>query len=107
MQGDPTTYEFLISELQYEALGGQQSPLHTGKEASGDCCAQLKEEPEELKQKVNNVVGELWKLKVQPAEPKAIVDTRKCQVVLDFSVQPIVLGFIGVLIGVIVAGLWK
>jgi hypothetical protein len=63
-----------------------------------------------LKQIVDSVVAEVWKLKVQVqlVESKAEVDTRKYHVVLDCSVvSPVVFGFLGVLIGVLVAGLWK
>jgi len=85
VQGDPTTCGFIRSELQFEALEEKQRRQQTDKQASGDYYAELKQELEELKQIVNSVVADLWKLKVQlqPVESKAVVDTRKCHVVLD------------------------
>jgi len=76
----------------------------------------LKEELQEVKQTLDTVVAELWKLKVQPAELKPglnpelkpELDTRKLQIVLDSSVvAPVFVGFVGVLIAVFVAGRWK
>ena len=54
-------------------------------------------------------VADLWKLKVQPAEPKPELDTKKCHIVLDCSVvSPVLFGFVGVLIGAfVVAVMWK
>jgi hypothetical protein len=109
VQGDPTTCGFIRSELQFEALEEKKRQLQqTGKEASGDCYAELKESLEELKQKVDSVVDDLWKMKQQSAEAKGVVDTRKCHVVFDCSVlSPVAFGFIGVLVGVLVALLLK
>ena len=53
---------------------------------SADCYAELKEELQELKQTVDSVVADLWKLKVQLAVPKPELDTKKCHIVLDCSV---------------------
>jgi len=58
----------------------------TDKETSADYYAELKEELQELKQTMDSVVADLWKLKVQPAEPKPELDTKKCHIVLDCSV---------------------
>lgn len=70
-------------------------------EGSVACYTKLKEELQELKKIVDNIIVYLWKLKVQPAEPKPKVDTRKCQVVLDCStLSPVVVVCVGVLIGV-------
>jgi hypothetical protein len=116
MQGDPTTCGFIRSELEYEALEAQERRLETGKDASGDSYAELKEELQKVKQTLETVVAELWKLKVQPAEPKPglnpelkpELDTRKLQLVLGSSVVvPVFVGFVGVLIDVVVAGRWK
>lgn len=108
--GDPTTCGFIRLELQYDAdvSEAKQHMLQTAMEASVGSYAELKEELEEVKQTVDSVVVELWKLKVKPAEPKPEVDTRKCQVVLDCSaLSTIVVVFVGVFIGVVVARLWK
>ncbi|CAN6275125.1 unnamed protein product [Urochloa humidicola] len=107
VKGDPTTCAFIRSELQYEALEEKKCRQRADKEASGDCYAELKEELQELKQTVNSVVDDLWKLKQQPPEAKGVVDTRKCHVVLDGSVlYPVVFGFLGVLVGVFVGRLF-
>ena len=109
MQGDDTTYGFICSELQIEALEAKERWLQTGKETSADCYAELKEELQELKQTMDSVVADLWKLKVQPAEPKPELDTKKCHIVLDCSVvSPVFFGFVGVLIGAfVIAVMWK
>ena len=109
VQGDHTTCGFICSELQIEALEAKECRLQTGKETSADCYAELKEELQELKQTVDSVVADLWKLKVQPAEPKPEMDTKKCHIVLDCSVvSPVFFGFVGVLIGAfVVAVMWK
>ena len=72
--------------MQIEALEAKERRLQTGKETSADCYAELKEELQELKQTVDSVVADLWKLKVQPAEPKHELDMKKCHIVLDCSV---------------------
>ena len=83
--------------------------MQTGKETSADCYAELKEELQELKQTVDSVVADLWKLKVQPAKPKPELDMKKCHIVLDCSVVwPVFFGFVGVLISAfVVAVMWK
>ena len=86
VQVDHTTCGFICSELQIEALEAKERRLQTGKETSADCYAELKEELQELKQTVDSVVADLWKLKVQPAESKPELDTKKCHIVLDCSV---------------------
>ena len=60
--------------------------MQTGKETLADCYAKLKEELQELKQTVYSVVADLWKLKVQPAEQKPKLGTKKYHIVLDCSV---------------------
>ena len=66
------------------------------KEASGDCCSELKTELQELKQTLDSVVAELWKLKVKPAEPipKQIHEPKPKlkQIVIDYSAF---VGFVG------------
>ena len=88
VQGDHTTCGFICSELQIEALEARESRWQTGKETSADCYAELKEELQELKQTVDSVVVDLWKLKVQPTKPE--LDTKKCHIVLDCSVVSLV-----------------
>ena len=39
------------------------------KHAASDYCADLKEELQQVKQTLDNVVCELWKMRVQPVEP--------------------------------------
>lgn len=108
VQGDPTTCGFIRPELEYEAPEAKQRRLQIAMEGSVACYAELKKELQELKQIVDSIVVDLWKLNVQPAKPKPKVDTRKCQVVLDCStLSPVVVVCVGVLIGVVVAGLWK
>ena len=83
--------------------------MQTGKETSANCYVELKEELQELKQTMDSVVADLWKLKVQPVEPKPELDTKKCHIVLDCSVvSRVFFGFVGVLIGAfVVAVMWK
>ena len=64
--------------------------MQTGKETLVYCYAELKEELQELKQTMDSVVADLWKLKVQPAEPKPELDTKKCHIVLDCLVVSLV-----------------
>ena len=85
-------------------LEAQEHRLKAKKEASGDCCSELKEELQELKQTLDNVVAELWKVKVKPAEPIHEPKPEPKQIVIDYSVF---VGFVGVLIGVVVACMWK
>lgn len=82
--------------------------LQHGKDAAGDSYAKLKEELNEVKQVMDCIVAEVWKLKVQHVEPKPELDTRKLHVMLDSSVLAhVFVGFVGVLIGVIVVVMWK
>ncbi|XP_066395664.1 uncharacterized protein [Miscanthus floridulus] len=109
IKGDHTTYGFICFELQIEGLEARERRWQTGKETLADCYAELKEELQELKQTMDSVVADLWKLKVQPAEPKPELDTKKCHIVLDCSVVSLIfVGFVGVLIGAfVVAVMWK
>jgi len=108
VQGDPTTCGYIRPEVQNVKLEAQEYRLKAKKEASGDCCSELKEELQELKRTLDNVVAELWKLKVKPAEPipKPIHEPKPKpkQIVIDYS---IFVGFVGVLVGVVVACMWK
>jgi hypothetical protein len=58
VQGDPITCGYI-----------QEQRLKAKKEASGECCSEMKEELQELKQTVDSVVAELWQLKMKFAEP--------------------------------------
>ena len=90
VQGNHTTCGFICSKLHIEGLEARERRWQTGKETSADCYAELKEELQELKQTVDSVVADLWKLKVQPAEAKPELDTKKCHIVLDCSVVSLV-----------------
>ena len=61
-----------------------------------------------MKQTLDSVVVELWRLKVKPAEliPELIHELKPelKQIVVDYFVF---VGFVGVLIGVVVACMWK
>ena len=59
VQDDHTTYGFICSEMQIEALEAKERRLQIGKETSADCYAELKEELQELKQTVDSVVADL------------------------------------------------
>ena len=85
-------------------LEAQEHRLKAKKEASGDCCSELKTELQELKQTLDSVVAELWKLKVKPAEPIHEPKPEPKQIMIDYS---IFVGFVGILIGVVVACMWK
>jgi len=106
------------------ALEIEERRVQSVKDAAGVCCADLKEELELVKQTLDSVVGEVWKIKmlhveVMPAvkpevdnknmpavKPK--VDNKNMQIVLDSSfLAAIFVGFVGVMIGVVVVGMWK
>ena len=106
------------------ALEIEERRVQSVKDAAGVCCADLKEELELVKQTLDSVVAEVWKIKmlhveVMPAmkpevdnknmpivKPK--VDNKSMQIVLDSSfVAAVFVGFVGVMIGVVVAGMWK
>lgn len=103
------------------ALEAQEQRLQTVKDAAGVCCADLKEELELVKQTLDSVVAKLWKMKMLPIEVmpavklevnmpavKPEVDNKNMQIVLDSSfLAAVFVGFVGVLIGVVVAGMWK
>ncbi|CAN6215369.1 unnamed protein product [Urochloa humidicola] len=80
VKGDETSYRFIRSELQYEALEQQKCRELDDKGASGDCYDEKKEELQELKQTINSVVDDLLTLKQignSLVEAKGVVDTRK------------------------------
>lgn len=100
MQGDPSTCGFIRSEAEYESLEAHQ---RRSEAAAGDCCAQLKQELEELKEKLDSVVAELWKQKSEQE-----LESRKMQIVIDSSVVvPLLVGLVGVMFGVVVSGMWN
>jgi len=97
--------------------------MQAGQSASSDCYIELKEELEEVKKTlaivvaeleeakktVAMVVGELWRPKAlggaeTKAEPKPEPKAESKQIVLDFSVF---MGFVDLLIGVVLACMWK
>jgi hypothetical protein len=57
-----------------------------------------------LKQTLDSVVAELWRLKVKPTEPIPEPKPEPKQIMIDYSVF---VGFVGVLIGVVVSCMWK
>ena len=67
-------------------LEAQEYRLKAKKEASGDCCSELKAELQELKQTLDSVVAELWKLKVKPAEPIHEPKPEPKQIMIDYSI---------------------
>jgi len=58
-KGDPTTCGYNRHDLLYEATEPLERRMQSGKEASADYYAELKEELQELKQTVDSIVGEL------------------------------------------------
>ena len=50
-------------------MEASEQRLQNVKHAASDCCADLKEELQQVKQTLDNVVCELWKMRVQPVEP--------------------------------------
>ena len=81
------------------------------KEAGCDCCADLKEELQLMKETLDSVVAEIWRLK-QPAHAlpavKSEIEKKNMQIVFDSTILAhVFVGFAGVLIGVVVAGLLK
>jgi len=90
------------------------------KDAAGVCCADLKEELELVKQTLESVIAEVWKIKMLHVEVmptvkpkvdnknmpavKSKVDNKNMQIVLDSSFVVVVfVGFVGVLLGLLVA----
>jgi hypothetical protein len=58
--------------------------------------------------KIKAHVAELGEQKVAFVEPKQDVSTKKVQIVVDSAgLTPLIVGFLGVLVGVIVVVLWK
>ena len=104
------------------AFEAQERRVQLVKDTAGVCCADLKEELELVKQILDSAVAEVWKIKmlhveVMPAvkpevdnknmpavKPK--VDNNNMRIVLDSSFVAVVfVGFVGVMIGVVVAGM--
>jgi hypothetical protein len=69
MQGDPTTCGYIHPEIPVVKFEAQEQQLKATKEASCDCCSELKLEFEELKQTLDIVVSELCRPEVKHAEP--------------------------------------
>ena len=103
------------------ALEIEERRVQSVKDAAGVCCADLKEELELVKQTLDSVVAEVWKIKmlhveVMPAV-KPEVDNKNMpavkpkvdnKIVLDSSfVAAVFVGFVGVLLGLLVAAIWK
>ncbi|CAN6351961.1 unnamed protein product [Urochloa humidicola] len=107
IKGDPTTCDYIRSEVEYEALKAHKRRCEaTGVKLQGDpsaCrCAQLKEELEEVKERLGSVESAVWKHKFEVKS-----DAKKLQIVIDLSVLvPLLVGLLGV-ISVVVAGMWK
>ena len=80
------------------------------KEAGCDCCADLKEELQLMKETLDSVVAEIWRLK-QPAHAlpavKSEVEKNMLSKLDSTILAHVFVGFAGVLIGVVVAGLLK
>ncbi|CAO2210634.1 unnamed protein product [Urochloa humidicola] len=108
IRGDPTTCDYIRSEVEYEALKAHKRRCEaTGVKLQGDpsaCrCAQLMEELEEVKERLGSVESAVWKHKFEVKS-----DVKKLQIVIDSSVLvPLLVGLLGVIIGVVVAGMWK
>jgi len=104
MQGDPTTCGYIRPEAQVAVHHGVLKTM----EASVESSVEMKEELQELKQIVESVVLDLWKLKkVKTGEVKPEGETKNWQIVLDCSSQATVAFFVGVFISLVVVGLWK
>lgn len=109
MQGDPTTCGYIRPEAQVAVHHGVLKTM----EASVESSVEMKEELQELKQIVDIVVVDLWKLKkVKTGEVKPEGETKNWQIVLDCSSQAtvvysVVAFFVGVFISLVVVGLWK
>lgn len=108
MQGDKTTCPFIIPDFESNA----QQLKKSGMVGPGVCCADLKEELEIVKRRLDSLVAEVWEMKVKPVEQmpgkKPEVDKKNLQIVVDASVLfPLFVGLVGVLIGVLVACMWK
>ena len=106
MQGDPTTCGIIMSEAQYDAfllnLEQQQnrskkvSHLSSGEGGHGsvDLILGLKQELNEMKQKLDSVVTDLWVVKTQVQKIKT-----------DYVVIAAVC--VGVAIGCLMSKIWK
>lgn len=106
MQGDPTTCGIIMSEDQYDAFLrnpeqhkiGSKKVIHfssgEGGHGSVDPILDLKQELDEMKQKFDSAVNDLWEVKVQ-------VQKMKMDYVLIAAVC------VGVAIGCLMSKLWK
>lgn len=122
MQGDNRTCPFIRSEDEYEASQARARRQKQGDAGSlvplfGPSYAGLKEELNEFRQILDTLICDVHKIKsvlAEPeptlpvAEPKKEVDSKKFEIVVDSSaVGPIFLVLVGVVIGIIVAVMWK
>ena len=67
-------------------LEAKEHRLKAKNEASGDCCSELKAELQELKQTLDSVVAELWKLELKSAESIREPIHESKQIMFDYSV---------------------
>lgn len=120
VKGDPTTCGFIHSEVEYEAAKAhgrrvQMRDVGCLSLVSGEAYAGLKEELDEIHQIVDSLVCDVLALKVQLGEPKVALvepkqelETKKLHIVIDSApLVPLLVGFVGVVLGVIVAIMWK
>jgi hypothetical protein len=87
-------------------LEAAEHRLKAKTKACCDCCSELKAEVIELKQTLDSVVAELWKVKLAEPIPLPIQEPKPepKQIVIDYTVFMVL---VGVLIGVVFACMWK
>ena len=102
---------FIRSKLEIMALEANDRRVQAVKEVGCNCCTDLKKELQLMKEKLDNVVDEIWRLK-QPAQAmpalKTEVEKKNMQIMVDsFALAHAFVGFAGVLIGVVAARLLR
>ena len=80
--------------------------MQIAKDAGCGSCAELKEELQLMKETLDRVVDEIWRLK-QPGEAMP-AENKNMHIMVDSSfVVHVFVGFVGVVIGMVVVGLFK
>lgn len=105
-QGDDTTCGYIRSEAQYEVWAAQERSRQEAAaviESSVEGLADLRHELNQVKQRLDSVVTEVWEFRNQQCKKEP--GNRKWQVVVDFSFVATML--VGVLIGVLASLFWK
>jgi hypothetical protein len=103
LQGDPNTCGYIRPEVPNVKMETQERGQAIVPQCC-DCCVELKSNLTELEQTLDSVLAELCKMKAKPAEAIPEAKLEQKQIVIDFYVF---VGFVGLLVGVVLACMWK